>query len=316
MNQKNFMEVETPMLHKIPGGAVARPFITYHNKLKMNMYLRIAPELYLKQLLVGGFDRIFEINRNFRNESISPYHNPEFTMMEVYIAYADYLDMIVFTENLLNALIKQITGNNIIKYGKYVLDFSIPFTKMNMKEAIKHYIPDIQLKDIDDCTTVIDIIKSFGIPVHDQWTLEKLQIVLFEEIVSKKIIQPTYITHYPIEISPLSRCNDHNPKLTDRFELFISGQEIGNGFSELNDPEDQKQRFIKQIQDRDKAENQDKLDQAHVSYDEDYLDALEYGLPPAAGVGIGIDRLVMLLTNQHNIRDVILFPTLRPKSSI
>lgn len=317
MKQQDFIEVETPMMHIIPGGATARPFVTYHNKLKINMYLRIAPELYLKQLIVGGFERIFEINRNFRNESISPYHNPEFTMMEIYIAYADYLDMIRFIENLLCTLIHQIIGTSIIKYGEYSLNFNNSFIKMSIKEAIMHYIPEMQSKDINDISVIKDIIKLFSISINDTWTLEKLYIVLFEEIVSKKIIQPTYITHYPTEISPLARCNDDNPKFVDRFELFIAGQEIGNGFSELNDPIDQEKRFLKQIQEKEIKNNLDDPDHIYpTNYDKDYLTALEYGLPPTAGMGIGIDRLVMLLTNTHNIRDVILFPTLRPKSCL
>lgn len=312
MKQQDFIEVETPMMHFIPGGAIARPFVTYHNKLKTNMYLRIAPELYLKKLIVGGFDRIFEINRNFRNESISPYHNPEFTMMEVYIAYADYLDMIKFLENLLCTLTKRITGNSVIKYGENLLNFSNSFVKMSMKEAIIHYIPEIQPKNINDKSIIFDTIKLFGIPIYQECTLEKLYTILFEERVSKQIIQPTCITHYPTEVSPLARCNDYNPKLADRFELFIAGQEIGNGFSELNDPEDQKKRFEKQIRDKATGTLSD-CSEIYMDYDEDYLTALEYGLPPTAGVGIGIDRLVMLLTNKHNIRDVILFPMLRPK---
>lgn len=318
MKQHDFMEVETPMMHIIPGGAIARPFVTYHNKFKTNMYLRIAPELYLKKLVIGGFERIFEINRNFRNESISPYHNPEFTMMEIYMAYADYVDMMKFIETLLYILTKNIIGNSIVKYGKFELNFNYPFIKMSIKEAILHYIPETQSQDINDISIFINIIKLFGIPFNYKWTLERLYTLFFEEVVSKKIIQPTFITHYPIEISPLARCNDNDSRFADRFELFIAGQEIGNGFSELNDPEDQKQRFTQQIEDRAEAILNDNITDSNQTldsyyYDEDYLTALEYGLPPTAGVGIGVDRLVMLLTNKHNIRDVILFPTLRPK---
>lgn len=314
MKQQDFIEVETPMMHYVSEGADARPFVTYHNKLKVNMYLRIAPELYLKKLIVGGFEKIFEINRNFRNESVSPYHNPEFTMMEIYMAYADYLDIIKFIEYLLCVLTKKIIGSNIIEYGKHKLNFNNSFTKMSVKEAIIRYIPEIQSKDINDFSVVIDIIKLFGIPFSDKWTLEKLHMVLFEEIASKKIIQPTCITHYPIEVSPLARCNDFDSKFADRFELFIAGKEIGNGFSELNDSEDQKYRFLKQLQNKDNVQENNK-DLSYINYDEDYVTALEYGLPPTAGVGIGIDRLVMLLTNQHNIRDVILFPALRTKNN-
>lgn len=314
MKEHDFMEVETPMMHPIPGGAIAKPFVTYHNKFKMNMYLRIAPELYLKKLIVGGFERIFEINRNFRNESISPYHNPEFTMMEVYIAYADYIDMIELVQDLFRVLTKRILGSSIVKYSDYDLDFNRPFVKMSIKEAIFYYIPEIRSQDINNLLVLTNITKLFKIQISDDWNVEKLQMVLFEEIVSKKIIQPTCITHYPVEVSPLARCNDINPKITDRFELFIAGQEIGNGFSELNDPEDQRQRFLKQIHNQQHiiSNNIDYTD-TDYQYDEDYLTALEHGLPPTAGVGIGIDRLIMLLTNTYHIRDVILFPILRPK---
>lgn len=311
MKEQDFIEVETPMMHIVPGGAIAQPFITYHNKFKMNMYLRIAPELYLKKLIVGGFERIFEINRNFRNEGISPRHNPEFTMMEVYIAYVDYLDMIEFVQDLFRTLVKRVLNNDIIKYNNYYLDFKNPFTKMSIQEAILHYLPEIRSQDINNISVIINIIKLFKIQVSEDWDIEKLHITLFEEIVSKKIVQPTCVTHYPIEVSPLARCNDMNPKITDRFELFIAGQEIGNGFSELNDPHDQRQRFLKQINNYNM--NSSNSEDFNQNYDEDYLTALEHGLPPTAGIGIGIDRLIMLLTNTHHIRDVILFPTLRPK---
>lgn len=320
MKENNFLEVETPMMHSIPGGAIARPFITYHNKLKTNMYLRIAPELYLKKLIIGGFEKIFEMNRNFRNESISPYHNPEFTMMEIYMAYSNYLDMMRFVENFLYKLVTRIIGDDNVKYGKFVLNFNLPFSKMSMKESILKYIPEIQSKNIDNIDDIKKTINFFGISMEESWSLEKLYILLFEEVVSKKIIQPTYITHYPISISPLARRSDDNSEFADRFELFIAGQEIGNGFSELNDPEDQKERFLQQVQEKkisDISQDQDNLHHSQSFtdfYDADYLTALEYGLPPTSGVGIGIDRLIMLLTNQHNIRDVILFPTLRAKS--
>lgn len=312
MKEHNFMEVETPMMHTIPGGAVAQPFITYHNKFKMNMYLRIAPELYLKKLVVGGFERIFEINRNFRNESISPNHNPEFTMMEIYIAYADYLDIIDFIQELLCTLTQRVLGKNVVKYNNYNLNFDTPFIKMNIQDAILHYLPEVRYKNINNLSIIMNIAKSFNIQVSEDWNIEKLHMVLFEEIISKRIIQPTFIIHYPTEVSPLARCNDINSKITDRFELFIAGQEIGNGFSELNDPDDQRQRFLKQIHDRDI--NDINTTNSSKNYDEDYLTALEHGLPPTAGVGIGIDRLIMLLTNAQHIRDVILFPTLRPKT--
>ncbi|URJ27932.1 lysine--tRNA ligase [Candidatus Blochmannia vicinus (nom. nud.)] len=309
MKKNNFMEVETPMMHTIAGGAIANPFITHHNKLGIDVYLRIAPELYLKKLVIGGFERIFEINRNFRNEGISSYHNPEFTMMEIYMAYADYHDMIVLTQNLLRSVTQQVLGRNIVHYRNYELNFNNPFAQMSIKEAIYYYLPEIKSQNIDDIHTAISIAKSFGIKINNCWTLSKIHMVIFEEVVEKKIIQPTCITSYPIEISPLARRNDNDPTLADRFELFIAGKEIGNGFSELNDPEDQKERFLKQA--KEKKDN--KNNNIHTNYDEDYLIALEHGLPPTAGIGIGIDRLIMLLTDKHTIRDVILFPTLRPK---
>ncbi|URJ30991.1 lysine--tRNA ligase [Blochmannia endosymbiont of Camponotus sp.] len=309
MKKNNFMEVETPMMHTIAGGAIANPFITHHNKLGIDVYLRIAPELYLKKLVIGGFERIFEINRNFRNEGISSYHNPEFTMMEVYMAYADYRDMIVLVQNLLRSVTQRVLGSNIVHYGNYELDFNNPFSKMTVKEAIYYYLPETRSQNVDNIYTAISIAKLFGITINNYWTLSKIHMVIFEEIVEKKIIQPTCVTSYPIEISPLARRNDNNPQLADRFELFIAGKEIGNGFSELNDPEDQKERFLKQAKEKKDIKNNN----IHINYDEDYLIALEHGLPPTAGIGIGIDRLVMLLTNKHTIRDVILFPTLRPK---
>lgn len=316
METCDFMEVETPMMHMIAGGAMARPFITYHNKLKMKMYLRIAPELYLKQLVVGGFERIFEINRNFRNEGTSAHHNPEFTMMEIYMAYADYYDIIVLIQNLLKILTQQVLGTNIINYGNYNLDFSVPFIIMTIKEAIYHYLPDIKLQDIDNVDTAISVAKSFGIKLNNHYSLHRIQMEIFENVVAQKIIQPTCIIFYPIEVSTLARRNDDNPMIADRFELFIAGQEIGNGFSELNDPEDQQERFLQQSQEKKIYVNNEDINHDIKNYDEDYLIALEHGLPPTAGVGIGIDRLVMLLTNKNTIRDVILFPTVRPRNDI
>ncbi|WP_159714396.1 lysine--tRNA ligase [Blochmannia endosymbiont of Camponotus nipponensis] len=309
MKQHNFMEVETPMMHTIAGGAIAHPFITHHNKLGMDMYLRIAPELYLKKLVIGGFERIFEINRSFRNEGISCYHNPEFTMMEVYMAYADYRDIIALVQNLLCSVTRRVLGSNIVRYGNYELNFKHPFAQISIKEAIFYYLPETRSQNIDDIYTAISIAKLFGIKVKNCWTLNEIHMAIFEEAVEKKIIQPTCITSYPIEMSPLARRSDNNPKFADRFELFIAGREIGNGFSELNDPEDQKERFLKQSDEKKDKNNTN----FYVNYDEDYLIALEYGLPPTAGIGIGIDRLIMLLTDKHTIRDVILFPTLRPK---
>lgn len=311
METRGFIEVETPMMHVIAEGAMARPFITYHNELGMHMCLRIAPELYLKQLVIGGFEKIFEINRNFRNEGISTHHNPEFTMMEVYMAYADYHDIIILMQDLLRVLTQQVLGTNIVDYGDYSLDFNSPFAKMTIKEAIFYYFPNIQSQDIDNIDTAISVARSFGIKLSDHFTLSKIHMEIFEGMVVQKIIQPTCITAYPIEVSTLARRNDSNPMLADRFEFFIAGQEIGNGFSELNDSEDQKERFLNQVLEKDINTTHDAC---NMNYDRDYIVALEHGLPPTAGVGIGIDRLVMLLTNQHTIRDVILFPTLRPRN--
>ncbi|EPF0965653.1 lysine--tRNA ligase [Klebsiella pneumoniae] len=278
MVARGFMEVETPMMQVIPGGASARPFITHHNALDLDMYLRIAPELYLKRLVVGGFERVFEINRNFRNEGISVRHNPEFTMMELYMAYADYKDLIELTESLFRTLAQTVLGKTEVPYGDQVFDFGKPFEKLTMREAIKKHRPETNMADLDN----FDAAKAH-------------------------LIQPTFITEYPAEVSPLARRNDVNPEITDRFEFFIGGREIGNGFSELNDAEDQAQRFQDQV--NAKAAGDDEA----MFYDEDYVTALEYGLPPTAGLGIGIDRMVMLFTNSHTIRDVILFPAMRPQ---
>lgn len=304
----DFLEVETPILQTIPGGALAKPFVTHHNSLNINMYLRVSPELYLKRLIIGGFERVFEISRNFRNEGMSTRHNPEFTMMELYMAYADYKDLMILTENLFLKLAKQITGKTKIICGDQIICFNKPFKKLTMKEAICNSNLLINISDLDDIEKTKNIADKFNILIEDNWSLGHIITKIFEEIVEKKLIQPTFITEYPVEISPLARCNDHNSSVTDRFELFINGCEIGNGFSELNDPEEQKTRFISQIQNKDLESNNDEF------FDEDYIIALEHGLPPTAGIGIGIDRLVMLFTNQNNIRDVILFPTMRPIS--
>lgn len=306
MASKNFIEVETPMMQVMPGGAVARPFITYHNALDIDMYLRIAPELHLKRLVVGGFERVFEINRNFRNEGISSQHNPEFTMMELYIAYADYKDLIVLTEELFRTVTKEVLGTNKVKYGKHLFDFGKIFRKMTMKEAILKYRTETNLADLDDVAKVTKIAKLLDIKIERNWGLGRLQCEIFEAVAENHLIQPTFITEYPAEVSPLARRNDDNPFIADRFELFIGGREIGNGFSELNDAEDQAKRFAEQIC------HKDKYDDKTIFFDEDYITALEYGLPPTAGLGIGIDRMIMLLTDSHTIRDVILFPVLRP----
>ncbi|WMY95883.1 MAG: lysine--tRNA ligase [Arsenophonus sp.] len=308
MLSKNFIEVETPMMQAIPGGASARPFVTHHNALNIDMYLRVSPELYLKRLVVGGFERIFEINRNFRNEGISSWHNPEFTMMEFYMAYADYKDLIVLIEELFRTVTEKVLGTTQIKYGDYLLNFGQPFLQMTMKEAISKYCTEINITDLDNFDKVSMIMKLFNIQVEKNWGLGRLQSEIFTKKVEHHLIQPTFITEYPTEVSPLARHSDKNLFVADRFELFIAGHEICNGFSELNDPEEQSERFIEQIRQKNNEDNQ-----AGIFYDEDYILALEYGLPPTAGLGIGIDRMIMLLTNSHTIRDVILFPTLRIK---
>ncbi|MHA3403248.1 lysine--tRNA ligase [Yersinia enterocolitica] len=306
MVEKGFMEVETPMMQVIPGGASARPFVTHHNALDIDMYLRIAPELYLKRLVIGGFERVFEINRNFRNEGVSPRHNPEFTMMELYMAYADYKDLIVLTEELFRTLTETVLGSSVVQYGDQTFDFGKPFAKLTMKEAICKYRPETNVADLDDMDKAVAIAESLGIKVEKSWGLGRVQCEIFEETAESHLIQPTFITEYPAEVSPLARRNDDNPFITDRFEFFIGGREIGNGFSELNDAEDQAQRFADQVSAKEAGDDE------AMFYDEDYVTALEHGLPPTAGLGIGIDRMVMLFTNSHTIRDVILFPAMRP----
>jgi lysyl-tRNA synthetase class 2 len=305
MDKKQFLEVETPMMHPIPGGAVARPFITHHNSLDMTMYLRIAPELYLKRLVVGGFERVYEINRNFRNEGISTRHNPEFTMVEFYQAYADYNDLMNFTEQLLQYLCDTVLGNRQVEYQGQLIDFNKSFARMTVKEAILHYHPQINAQQLERVDVCREILQEKGFAFKETDGLGKLQMILFEETVEHQLFQPTFITAYPTEISPLARRSNNDPEVTDRFEFFIAGREIANGFSELNDAEDQAERFRKQVEEKDAGD----LEAMH--YDSDYIEALEYGLPPTAGEGIGIDRLVMLFTNSQSIRDVILFPHLR-----
>ncbi|WWP01340.1 MAG: lysine--tRNA ligase [Candidatus Dasytiphilus stammeri] len=304
MIKNNFIEVETPMMQLVPSGATARPFITHHNNLKIDMYLRIAPELYLKRLVIGGFERVFEINRNFRNEGISHKHNPEFTMMELYLAYADYNDLMSLIEQMFHQLTQDLFGSTKIKYGKYILDFSKKFKTMTMIEAICQYCcTNMKIKDFNDINKTRAVAQTLGIQVPNHWSNGRVLTEIFENNVEKYLIHPTFITHFPTEVSPLARCNDYDPFITDRFELFISGYEIGNGFSELNDAQEQYDRFVRQ---------HNLASEFFIDYDEDYITALEYGLPPTAGLGLGIDRIVMLLTNNHNIREVILFPTLRP----
>lgn len=305
MDSHHFLEVETPMMHPIPGGAVARPFVTHHNTLDMKLYLRIAPELYLKRLVVGGFERVYEINRNFRNEGISTRHNPEFTMIEFYQAYATYEDLMDFTEVLLQHLCDKVLGKRVIEYQGQSLDFNQPFARLTIKEAILTYHHSLDLKTIETVAGMREVLTKLNLSYKEDDALGKLQMVLFEETIEHQLIQPTFVTQYPTEVSPLARRSEQNPDVTDRFEFFIAGREIANGFSELNDAEDQAGRFQKQVMEKEAGD----LEAMH--FDSDYIEALEYGMPPTAGEGIGIDRLVMLFTNSMSIRDVILFPQLR-----
>ena len=307
LDEQGFLEVETPMMQAIPGGAAARPFITHHNSLDMDLYLRIAPELYLKRLLVGGFEKVFEINRNFRNEGLSLQHNPEFTMLEFYWAYAGYEDLMALTETLLRSLAREVKGETTLEYQGETYDFGRDFQRMTLQEAVLSHNPGVSADDLNDPARLGGILSKLGVEVKDSYGAGKLQVELFEKTVEAQLKQPTFITGYPIEVSPLSRRNDAQPDFADRFELFIGGREIANGFSELNDPDDQAGRFRRQ------AEEKASGDEEAMHYDADYVTALEYGMPPAAGEGIGIDRLVMLLTDSASIRDVILFPQLRTR---
>jgi len=306
LKARDFLEVETPMMQVLAGGAAARPFKTHHNALDLPLFLRIAPELYLKRLVVGGFERVFEINRNFRNEGLSTRHNPEFTMLEFYQAYADYKDLMNLSEELLRNLAKDILHTTTITYQEHTFDLSQPFARMTLLESILHFNPALKLSDIDNLVAVTKIARDMNIPVKENQGLGKIQVEIFEKMVESKLIQPTFITEYPAEVSPLARLNDTNPFVTDRFEMFVAGREIANGFSELNDADDQAVRFRQQVADKQAG------DEEAMPYDEDYVTALEYGMPPTAGEGIGIDRLVMLFTNSASIRDVILFPHMRP----
>ncbi len=304
---KDFMEVETPMLQVIPGGATARPFETHHNALDIDMYMRIAPELYLKRLVVGGFERVFEINRNFRNEGLSTRHNPEFTMIEFYQAYATFHDLMDITEELLRGLAVDVLGTTEVTYQGETFDFGKDFDRISVKDSILKYNPDLTAEDIGTDYRAKKVAEKLDIHVEEYWGLGKIQMEIFDETVEKKLLNPTFITEYPAEVSPLARRNDDDDFITDRFELFIGGREIGNGFSELNDAEDQAERFKKQVAEKDAGDDE------AMHYDADYIRALEYGMPPTAGEGIGIDRLVMLLTDAPSIRDVILFPHMRPE---
>ena len=306
--QRDFMEVETPMMQVIPGGASAKPFVTYHNALDLEMYLRIAPELYLKRLVVGGFERVFEINRNFRNEGLSTRHNPEFTMLEFYWAYADYEDLMDLTEAMIREVSLKVLGSTQVHYQGKDYDLEQPFTRISVFDSILHYNPEITAEQLSDEAGAREIAKGLGIPLKDSWGLGKVQIEIFEKTVEDRLDAPTFITKYPAEVSPLSRRNDEDPFITDRFEFFVGGREVANGFSELNDAEDQAERFMAQVAEKDAGDDE------AMHYDDDYVTALEYGLPPTAGEGIGIDRLVMFLTDSASIRDVLLFPHMRPEA--
>ena len=303
---RGFLEVETPMMHPIPGGATAKPFVTHHNALGVDLYLRIAPELYLKRLIVGGFPRVFEINRNFRNEGISTIHNPEFTMLEFYVSYADYHDLIILTEEMILSLALQILGKSVIEYQGKVINLTPPWRRWSYHQAILE-VNKLDQTVLTDRDKALAAAKQLNVPVDPKWPLFNIINEIFEETVEPNLQQPTFITDYPIEISPLARRKDTNPSLTDRFELYIAGREIANAFSELNDPLDQRERFQGQAAQRAAGD-----EEAHL-VDEDFLRALEYGMPPTAGEGIGIDRLIMLFTDQASIRDVVLFPQLRPE---
>ncbi len=307
LDARGFLEVETPMMQALPGGAAARPFTTKHHALDMELYLRIAPELYLKRLVVGGFERVYEINRNFRNEGLSTRHNPEFTMLEFYEAYANYQDLMDLTETMLRGLAQDILGTTELSYQGETCDFGKPFERMTLKEAVVRYNPDIDEGAVEDRTRLRAAAEHLGIAVREDWGAGKLQVEIFEASVEDKLKQPTYITAYPVEVSPLARRSDEDPSVTERFELFVAGREIANGFSELNDPEDQAARFREQVEQKQAG------DQEAMHFDADYIVALEHGLPPTAGEGVGIDRLVMLFTDSPSIRDVLLFPHMRPE---
>ncbi|MCD8339227.1 MAG: lysine--tRNA ligase, partial [Burkholderiales bacterium] len=308
MTENDFMEVETPMLHPIPGGATAKPFITHHNALDMDMYLRIAPELYLKRLIVGGFERVFELNRSFRNEGVDVRHNPEFTMMEFYAAYKEYNWLMDYTEDLLRYVAKKVLGTTKINYQGHEIDLGPKFDRLTAKEAIMKYCPQYTADQLEDADFLRKELVRLQEPAKPTASLGELQMNLFDATTESKLMQPTYIVDYPVEISPLARASDERPNITERFELYVAGRETANGFSELNDPQDQAARF--QAQAKLKAAGDDEA----MYYDADYIRALEYGLPPTGGCGVGLDRFVMLLTDSPSIRDVLLFPHMRPES--
>jgi lysyl-tRNA synthetase, class II len=303
----DFLEVETPMLQVIPGGAVAKPFVTHHNALDVDMYLRIAPELYLKRLVVGGFERVYEINRNFRNEGLSTRHNPEFTMLELYQAYADYQDLMDMVERMFRGVADAVCGTRVIEYQGEAYDFGAPFRRVTIHELVLRHNPGFEHERLRDVPYLREWCARLGVPVKDGDGAGKLQVEIFEKTAEHLMLQPTFVHAYPAEVSPLARRNDADPFLTDRFEFFVGGREIANGFSELNDAEDQAERFREQVARKTGG------DEEAMFYDADYVRALEYGLPPTAGLGIGIDRMVMLFTNQPSIRDVLLFPHMKPE---
>jgi lysyl-tRNA synthetase class 2 len=306
MDQHDFLEVETPMMQPKAGGAVARPFKTHHNALDQDLYLRIAPELYLKRLVTGGLERVYEINRNFRNEGISTFHNPEFTMMEFYWSYATSQDLMSFTEELFVFIAQNVYGGLKFTYQGTEIDLTPPWRRLSVKDALLQ-IAGMDPADLSDSARAVGFARKIGCDVKETDPLGKILMAVFDEVVEKKLVQPTFVTEYPVAVSPLSRRSNTDPELVDRFELYISGREIANAFSELNDPADQRERFVQQIKEREAGN-----DEAH-EMDEDYIRTLEYGMPPTAGEGIGIDRLIMLFTDSASIRDVILFPLLRTK---
>lgn len=305
LNVLDFMEVETPMMQAIPGGAVARPFVTHHNALDRQLYLRVAPELFLKRLVVGGFERVYELNRNFRNEGVSTQHNPEFTMLELYMAYADCTTLIDLLENMLRSLAVHVAGRPVVEYQGHEYDLSEPFRRISVEEAVLAFNSGFPPDRLRDPVALREACTTLGIPVKASFGAGKLLIEIFEKTAEHQLREPTFVTGYPAEVSPLARRTDSDPFLTDRFEFFISGREIANGFSELNDPEDQAERFRAQVEQKAGG------DEEAMFYDADYITALEYGMPPTAGLGIGVDRLVMFMTNQASIRDVLLFPHMR-----
>lgn len=307
LKNENYIEVETPMMHVIPGGATARPFTTHHNSLDMELFLRIAPELYLKRLVVGGFEKVFEINRSFRNEGLSPRHNPEFTMLEFYQAYSDYEDLMDLTEDMMRKLTSNLFDSNQVSYQDETYDLEKPFDRMTVFESILKHNKAINDSDLQSLEKIRNVAEKLEIPLEENFGLGKIQIEIFEKTVESKLLSPTFITQFPTEVSPLARKNSDDPFVTDRFEFFVAGREIANGFSELNDPEDQAERFNKQVEEKKAG------DAEAMHFDDDYIKALEYGMPPTAGEGIGIDRLVMFLTDSPSIRDVILFPHMRQK---